>query len=81
MAIPCPDTQPHRAHAEDNAHGICGGVPDPVGAKFVHEMLARALDRAGARCIHVPVGPCRMCAINELADLSVFEPVLFPEET
>lgn len=89
MSIPCPDTQPHRAHAEDNAHGICGGVPTPEAKGYASSIVSAAFARAEAACRHrfgddpewTAVEACRACITAAILDLSVFEPVLFPEET
>ena len=81
MAIPCPDTQPHRAHVADNAHGICGGVAKPEDRARAAEMVLAAFDAAYRACPHAWWVPCQLCLVDALLDLQVFEPVLFPEES
>lgn len=88
MSVPCPNTQPHRAHAEDNAHGVCGGVPKPEDLAHVAEMIREQLRVAEAICWHgygpapvKTVDACHECIVEAVSALSVFEPVLFPEES
>lgn len=80
MSVPCHTTEPHRPHPADNAHGICAGVPKPEDKLRAEQMIREAWQAATERCIGRAT-PCFGCLTEKLIDLSVFEPVLFPEET